>query len=393
MSKLLLKDLDVKGKRVLMRVDFNVPQDEAGNITDDTRIRAALPSIRYVLERGGKVILMSHLGRPKGKPVPKYRMDAVAERLSQLLGKPVRKMDDCIGREVKEATLAMNPGDVLLLENLRFHAEEQANDATFAEQLASLGEVFVNDAFGTAHRAHASVAGVPRFLKSAAGFLLQKELENLGMLLENPERPFMAILGGAKVSDKIPILTNLLERLDAVLIGGGMCYTFLKVRGLSIGKSKFEQDCAEDAKKILEEAARRNVEIALPVDHIVATEFSPDAERRIVEKEVPEGWMGLDIGPKSVQIFLERLKRARTVFWNGPVGVFEMEPFSGGTRAIAEALAAGSAKTVVGGGDTAAAVKNLGLSESMGHISTGGGAALEFLEGKVLPGIAALSDA
>ena len=395
MPKLGIKDLEMKGKRVLMRVDFNVPLSEDGRITSDARIVAALPSIKYVMDHGGKLILMSHLGRPKGKPEAKYRMDAVAKRLSELLNRPVKKLEDCVGEAVKKEVLALKEGEVALLENLRFHAEEEANDPEFSKQLASLGEVYVNDAFGSAHRAHASVAGVTKYLRSAAGFLMQREIEHLGMLLKNPERPFVLIAGGAKVSDKIPLLRNLLGRVDTLLIGGGLAYTFLAAKGLRIGKSKFEPECLDEAKAILKRAAEIDVELLLPVDHVVVQELKADARSRVEKEEVPDGWIAVDIGPRTVKLFVDKLSGARTVFWNGPMGVFEMEAFAKGTREIAQALSrleSAGARTVIGGGESAQAVEEMGLAQAMTHVSTGGGASLEFLEGKTLPGIAALTE-
>ena len=390
--KLGLKDLDVKGKRVFVRADFNVPLD-GDRITDDTRIRSALPTIQYLLENDAKVILASHLGRPKGKVVEKYSLAPVAKHLSELLGRDVVKADDCIGPAVQELALKLPPGEVLLLENLRFHAEEEKNDPAFAKELASLAEVYVNDAFGTAHRAHASTAGIAAYLPAAAGFLLEKELKFLGEALENPQRPFVAILGGAKVSDKIGVIQNLLGKVDKLLIGGGMSYTFLKARGLEIGKSLLEADKMDLARQLEEEAKARGVELLLPVDVVVADEFSETANRKAVSvEEIPADWEGMDIGPKTIELFQKALAGAKTVVWNGPLGVFEMEPFSTGTKAIAEALAnLTDATTIIGGGDSAAAVEQLGYADKITHISTGGGASLEFLEGKELPGVAALT--
>ena len=390
--KLGLKDLDVKGKRVFVRADFNVSLD-GDRITDDTRIRSALPTIQYLLENDAKVILASHLGRPKGKVVEKYSLAPVAKHLSELLGRDVVKADDCIGPAVQELALKLQPGEVLLLENLRFHAEEEKNDPAFAKELASLAEVYVNDAFGTAHRAHASTAGIAAYLPAAAGFLLEKELKFLGEALENPQRPFVAILGGAKVSDKIGVIQNLLGKVDKLLIGGGMSYTFLKARGLEIGKSLLEADKMDLARQLEEEAKARGVELLLPVDVVVADEFSETANRKAVSvEEIPADWEGMDIGPKTIELFQKALAGAKTVVWNGPLGVFEMEPFSTGTKAIAEALAnLTDATTIIGGGDSAAAVEQLGYADKITHISTGGGASLEFLEGKELPGVAALT--
>ncbi len=391
--KKTIRDVDVNGKRVLMRVDFNVPLDEKLAITDDVRIRAALPTIRYALEKGAKVILMSHLGRPDGKVVDSMRLTSVAKRLEELLGKKVTKTDDCIGGEVKRALSAMKPGDVVLLENLRFHAEEEKNNPSFAKELAGLGDVFVNDAFGTAHRAHASTEGVTKYLPSVAGFLLEKEIEYLGNAVDNPRRPFIAILGGAKVKDKIKVIDNLLNKIDAILIGGGMAYTFLSAQGKSIGASKLDKDGFETAKAALDKAARKNIPFILPVDHVIGDKFDAAANVKVVGVDIPDGWMGLDIGPKTVQLFEERLKDAKTVVWNGPLGVFEMEKFAKGTEEIARFLAGlKGATTVIGGGDTAAAMSKFKVDGKMTHISTGGGASLEYLEGRGLPGIDALQD-
>jgi len=391
MAKLTIEDLDVAGKRVLMRVDFNVPL-KGGAVSDDTRIRAALPSIRYILERGGSVVLMSHLGRPKGTVVEELRMDPVAARLEELLGSPVKKVDDCVGPEVEQAAEALEPGDVLLLENLRFHPEEEKGDDLFAQRLSRLGDVYVNDAFGTAHRAHASVAGVPKHLRAAAGFLMQRELKYLGEALASPERPFLAILGGAKVSDKIPVIENLLGKVDGLLIGGGMTYTFMKAQGISVGNSIVEEDRIEVARDLLQRAKEKGVELCLPVDHLVAKEVDPRAETRVVEDGIPDGWKAVDIGPKTARIYGEKVAAAKTVVWNGPMGIFEVEPFAEGTRRLAEALAQAECVSIIGGGDSAAAVQKYGLTERVTHVSTGGGASLEFLEGKELPGVAALSE-
>ncbi|NOZ24097.1 MAG: phosphoglycerate kinase [Planctomycetes bacterium] len=400
MAKRSVEDLDVAGKRVLMRVDFNVPQDkeDPSVITDDSRIRKALKTIRYIREKGAKLILMSHLGRPKGEIVDKLRMDPVAKRLSELLGVQVKKLDDCIGPQVEKAVSQMKGGDVVLLENVRFHAAEKSKDAAemmaFARELAKLGDVYVSDAFGTVHRAHASVAGVPQILTdAAAGYLLLKEIKYLGKVLRSPEHPLVLILGGAKVSDKIQVIENMLDKVDKILIGGGMCYTFLKARGKGIGGSLFEKDSLDFAKSLLKQAEEKGVEVVLPVDHVVGRELDEDTETDVQRDSIEDGWMGLDIGPKTCNLFSDKLADARMVVWNGPVGVFEMAPFAKGTRAIAEVLAASSATTIIGGGDTAAAVDMMGLADRMSHVSTGGGASLEFLEGKELPGIAALPEA
>ena len=386
MNKLTLTNLDVSNKRVLMRVDFNVPQDETGQITDDTRIRASLPAIVEVLRKGGKLVLCSHLGRPKGKKDPKYTLAPAAKRLAELLERPVVFVTDCIGPETEKVVSALHPGEVALLENVRFHAEEEKNETAFAEKLAKMGDVFVNDAFGSSHRAHASTVGVTKFLKSAAGPLLEKELRALGGLLDNPKRPFVAILGGAKVSDKIKVIENLTAICDQILIGGGMAYTFLKAKGQTIGKSIFEADTLEVARRLT------SPKIQLPTDHVVAAEFKADSPASVVSS-IPDDRMALDIGPATIGAYVEVLKKAATVVWNGPVGVFEMPAFAKGTRALADCLAGLKATTVIGGGDTAAAVTDFGLEGKMTHVSTGGGASLEFLEGIDLPGVAALSPA
>ena len=404
MNKLTIKDVDLKGKRVLMRVDFNVPFDDKLNITDDTRIRATLPTIKYILDKGAKLILMSHLGRPDGKVVAKYSLAPCAKRLSELLGRPVAMAKDCIGTEVKAMAGQLKTGECLLLENLRFHAEEEANDANFAKELASLGDVYVNDAFGTAHRAHASTEGVTKYLTSASGFLLEKEIEYLEGKVSNPARPFVTILGGAKVSDKIGVIENLLNKADAILIGGGMAYTFYAAQGKPIGGSKVEKDKIEIAKSLLEKAKQKKVNIVLPVDNVIADKFDANANSKTVGDQIPDGWMALDVGPETVESFKKVLKGAKTIVWNGPLGVFEMDKFAKGTEEIAKYIASLSGKTsccccggtgvisIIGGGDTAAAVAKFKLENKMTHISTGGGASLEYLEGKVLPGIKALTD-
>jgi 3-phosphoglycerate kinase len=391
--KKTIKDIDLEGRRVLIRVDFNVPLDEKLNITDDIRIRSSVPTIRYALDKGAKVILMSHLGRPDGKAVESMRLAPVAKRLGELLNRNVSALKDCIGPDVKKAVSAMKPGDVVLLENLRFHPEEEANDPAFAKELASLGEVFVNDAFGTAHRAHASTEGVTKFLPSVAGFLLEKEIEYLGNTVENPKRPFVAILGGAKVKDKITVIDNLLNKVDAILIGGGMAYTFLKAKGKTIGSSKLDKDGFETAKAAIDKAAKKNIPLLLPVDNVIGDKFDASANTKLVGEDIPDGWMGLDIGPKTVKLFEGRLKTAKTVVWNGPLGVFEMDKFAEGTRKIAKFLAdLKGVATIIGGGDTAAAMVKFKVDSRMTHISTGGGASLEYLEGRGLPGIDALQD-
>lgn len=395
LNKKTVEDLKVEGKRVLVRCDFNVPMDDNGKITDDTRIVSALPTINYLIKNGGKVVLMSHLGRPKGEADPKYSLEPVANRLSELLNKEVTfaKDDKVISEDVKEIVNNMNNGDVVLLENTRFRNEEKKNDEAFAKELASLGDLFVNDAFGTSHRSHASNVGVSSFLPSAVGFLVKKEIEVMGKALENPERPFVAILGGAKVSDKIGVIENLLEKVDTILIGGGMAYTFLKAKGYGIGTSLLEEDKLDLAGDLLKKADEKDVKILLPVDVVVAKEFKNDTEFKTVKIDsIPEDMMGLDIGTGTVKLFSEAIKDAKTVVWNGPMGVFEMENFKIGTEAVAKAMAETKAITIIGGGDSASAVEKAGFKDKMTHISTGGGASLEFLEGKELPGIAAISE-
>jgi len=389
-----LDALDLAGKRVFIRVDFNVPLDAAGKVTDDARIRAALPTIRLALERKAKVILASHLGRPKGKPEDrkKFTLEPAAARLSELLSQDVILADDCVGDGVKKLARDLKDGQVLLLENLRFHPEEEANDEAFARELASLADVWVNDAFGTAHRAHASTAGMAAFVKEkAAGFLIQKEVDYLGKALGQPARPFVAVVGGAKVSDKIKVLDSLIAKADAVCIGGAMAYTFLAAQGVKVGKSLVEQDRLELARQILERATARKVDVLLPVDHVCGAEPKETAQRVVVnERAIPDGLMGLDIGPKTLDAYRQRILAAKTVFWNGPMGLFEQKPWAEGTFGVARAMADSPAVTVVGGGDSAAAVEEAGLVSKMKHVSTGGGASLEFIEGKVLPGIQVL---
>ena len=401
MSKKSLASLsaaDLSGKRVFVRVDFNVPLDEQGNITDDTRIRAALPTIQHLMSNGAKVILASHFGRPKGKVVDSMRLTPVSQRLSELLGQDVIKCDDCIGDVVTSAVGGMQDGQVLLLENVRFHAEEEANDPEFSKQLASVADLYVNDAFGTAHRAHASTEGVTHYLEpSVAGFLIEKELQYLQNAIENPQRPLAAIIGGSKVSSKIGVIETLLEKVDKLLIGGGMIFTFYKARGLSVGKSLVEEDKLELAKSLEAKAKEKGVDLLLPTDVVVADNFAADANAQTVSIEnIPDGWMGLDIGPDSVTIFQDALKTCKSVIWNGPMGVFEFDQFAVGTEAIAHTLAELTSEgvvTIIGGGDSVAAVEKVGVADKMSHISTGGGASLELLEGKELPGIAALDDA
>lgn len=397
MDKATVRDIDVRGKRVLERVDFNVPLDDEGHITDDTRIRASLPTIRYLLDNGAAVIVMSHLGRPKGKPNPKYSLKPVVERLTELLGRHVALAPDSVGPEVERMARELGPGEVLLLENLRFHPEEEANDPGFAGQLAGLGDVYVNDAFGTAHRAHASTEGVTHDVSvSAAGFLMEKELSFLGSALEHPKRPLVAISGGAKVSDKIAVLDRLIDLADAVLIGGGMANTFFKANGLAVGDSLVEDDKLDEARRLMVKAAGAGKRLALPVDVVVANKFAADAERAITTPDqVAEGWRILDIGPQTIVAFGEILASAETVVWNGTMGVAEFDAFAKGTNALVGLLVERTeegATTIIGGGDSAAAVEAAGAAEKVTHVSTGGGASMEFLEGRTLPGVAALTD-
>ena len=393
MNKKTIEDIDVSGKRVLVRCDFNVPLDGT-KITDDTRIVAALPTIKYLLDHNAAVILCSHLGRPKGEFNMKYSLAPVAARLSEKLDKKVVLAKDVIGEDAKKCVEAMKPGDVVLLENVRFHKEEEKNDPEFAKKLASFAEIYVNDAFGTAHRAHASTEGVAHYLPAVAGFLIGKELDVMGKALENPARPFVAILGGAKVSDKIGVINNLLDKVDTLIIGGGMSYTFQKALGGSVGKSLCELDKLDLAKEMLEKAQKKGVRMLLPVDNICGQEFSNDTMRITVHsKQIPDGWEGMDIGPNTQALFAAEIANAKTVVWNGPMGVFEFPNFAAGTRAIAQALADNhDCVSIIGGGDSAAAVEQMGYADKMTHISTGGGASLEFLEGKELPGVAALND-
>jgi len=393
MSKLSVEDLQLKGKRVLVRVDFNVPLD-GSTIIDDTRITSALPTIEYIIKQGGKVILMSHLGRPEGKVVAKYSLSPVAKRLKELLGKNVTFAPDCIGNEVKAIIDKMNEGDVVLLENLRFHAGEEENDPEFAKQLAELCDVFVNDAFGAAHRAYASIAGVTKYVsQAAAGLLMKREIEYIKDKIDNPERPFVAIIAGSKVSDKIDVIEHLMQKADAVIIAGAMAYTFLKSMGRKVGKSLVEDDKLELARSIMIKSLEERIPLYLPVDHVVADDFSNDANRQIVMRgRIPDGWEGMDIGPATVELFRGVLSDAKTITWNGPVGVFEFDNFMDGSIAIAKILAESNAITIVGGGDSVAAIHKSGLADKITHISTGGGATLELMEGKELPGIIALTD-
>lgn len=394
-NKKTIEDIDVKGKKVLVRCDFNVPLKD-GKITDENRLVGAMPTIKYLLEKGAKVILCSHLGKPKGEPKPEMSLAPVAKRLSEMLGKEVvfAADDNVVGENAKAAVAQMKDGEVVLLENTRYRKEETKNEENFSKELASLAEVFVNDAFGTAHRAHCSTVGVTEFLPvSVCGYLIQKELDFLGNAVENPTRPFVAILGGAKVSDKINVINNLLEKVDTLIIGGGMAYTFLKAEGYTIGTSLVEEDKVEYSKEMMEKAKAKGVNLLLPVDNVIADKFAADAEPVVTEDQnIKEGYMGLDIGPKTAKLYADAVKGAKTVVWNGPMGVFEFPNFAKGTIAVAEAMAAADATTIIGGGDSAAAVNQLGFGDKMTHISTGGGASLEFLEGKELPGIAALND-
>jgi phosphoglycerate kinase len=392
MNKMSIKDVDVRGKRVFCRVDFNVPL-ENGNITNDKRIRAALPTIQYLSEQGAKVILASHLGRPKGEVVEELRLTPVAERLSELLGKPVAKADEAVGEAVEQKVAALKDGDVLLLENVRFYPGEEKNDPGLAKSFAELADLYVNDAFGAAHRAHASTAGIAEHLPAVAGFLMQKELDTLGKALEAPERPFTAIIGGAKVKDKIGVIENLLDKVDNLLIGGGLSYTFLKAKGFEIGKSLLEPEKIDLAKEFMKKAEEKGVKLLLPVDVVAAADFAPDARSEVVDAEaIPEDLEGLDAGPKTRELFADVIKNSKLVIWNGPMGVFEFDRFAEGTFAVAKAMAEADAITIVGGGDSAAAISKAGLADKVDHVSTGGGASLELMEGKILPGVAALND-
>ncbi len=393
-NKLSITDLDLKGKRVFIRVDFNVPLDENQNITDDTRIVSALPTIKKAIEMGAKVILASHLGRPKGQVKPEFSLKPVAKRLEELLGRPVTFAPDCVGPEVEKIVDNMKEGDVVLLENLRFHKEEEKNDEEFAKALAKLADVYINDAFGTAHRAHASTAGIANFVAiSAAGLLLKKEVEYLKGAVENPIRPFVAIIGGAKISGKIGVLENLADKVDKVIVGGGMANTFFKAQGYEIGNSLCEDEMLDTANKIIEKLKANNVKLYLPIDCVIAEQAKPDAVTKIVPlQEVPSGWSIFDIGPASSRLFMEAISDAKTIIWNGPMGLFEMDPFSRGTYALAHGVANTHALTIIGGGDSVSAVKRAGVADEVSFISTGGGASLELLEGKDLPGVAALTD-
>ena len=394
MSKVTIKDIDVNGKKVLLRCDFNVPLDENLNITDKTRIVAALPTIKYLLEHNAKIILCSHLGRPKGEVKKEFSLAPVAKELSKELGKEVKLAEDIVGPSAKELTSNMKDGDIVLLENVRFDPREEQNDDEFSKELASLADIYVNDAFGTCHRAHASTAGVAKYLPSACGFLIEKELKVLGDALNNPVRPFVAILGGKKVSDKIGVIDSLLEKVDTLLIGGGMAYTFYKSMGYGVGNSVCELDKLDLAKSLMQKAKDKGVKMLLPLDNKIGKEFKPDTESKVVKySEIPDGWEGFDIGPETIKLYTEELQNAKTVLWNGPVGLFEFDQFAVGTNAIANCLAnLKDCTTIIGGGDSAAAIEKMGLADKMTHISTGGGASLEFLEGLELPGIACLND-
>ena len=391
-NKKSVLDAAVSGKKVLLRCDFNVPQNkETGEITSDKRIKAALPTIKYLLDNGAAVIACSHLGKPKGEWKPKLSLAPVAEHLSKLLDRPVIFANDIIGEDAKAKAAALKPGEIMLLQNLRYDIREEKNDPEFAKELASLADIYVSDAFGTVHRAHASTAGVAAYLPAYAGLLVLKELSVMGKALEEPARPFVAVLGGAKVSDKIGVINNLLSKADTIIIGGGMAYTFIKAMGYEIGKSLLEEDKLDYARSMIEKAKEKNVKLLLPVDTAVGSEFAPDCERKVVKvSEIPADWMGMDIGPETIKLFSDAVKSAATVVWNGPMGVFEFDAFAQGTEAMAKALAESGAVTIVGGGDSAAAVEKLGYADKMTHISTGGGASLEFLEGRELPGVACL---
>ena len=393
MNKKTIKDIDLKGKKVFVRCDFNVPMDENQNITDNTRIVAALPTIKYLLEQNCKLVLASHLGRPKGEFKPEFSLAPVAKELSKLLGREVIMAKDVIGEDAMTKAANLKEGEILLLENVRFHREETDNDPEFSKKLASMAEVYVNDAFGTAHRAHASTTGIASYLPAVSGFLIEKELQFLGNAVNNPERPFVAILGGAKVSDKIGVIDSLLEKVDTLMIGGGMAYTFFKAQGYDVGNSICEMDKLDLAKQAMEKAKQKGVKLLLPVDTKVGKEYKPDTESKTVKyTEIPDDWEGFDIGEETIKLFSDELKNAKTVVWNGPLGLFEFEQFAVGTNSIAKVLSEIDATTIIGGGDSAAAVKKAGLEDKMTHISTGGGASLEFLEGKKLPGIEALMD-
>ena len=390
--KKTMNDVDVKGKRVFVRVDFNVPMED-GKITDETRIRAAIPTIEQLVNNGAKVVLASHLGRPKGEVKEDLRLSAVGVRLAELMGKPVKKLDESIGKEVEAVVADMQEGDIVLLENVRFHKGEEKNDEELSIAFAKLADLYINDAFGAAHRAHASTEGIAKFVPAVSGLLMEKELDVLGKALSNPERPFTAIIGGAKVKDKIGVIENLLDKVDHLIIGGGLSFTFIKAQGFDIGKSLLEEDKIELAKSFIEKAKEKGVELHMPIDAVVANEFSKDAETKVVDVDaIPSDWMGLDIGPKTAEKYAEVIKASKLIIWNGPMGVFEMEKFANGTKTVADAMAATEGYTIIGGGDSAAAVEKFEVANKMDHISTGGGASLELMEGKQLPGIVALND-
>ncbi len=394
-NKKTIEELQIRDKKVLVRCDFNVPIDDEGNITDDIRIRSAMPTIEYILDNGGSVILMSHLGRPKGKPDPKYSLKPVAERIAQLIRKEVKFADDnlVVSKTTKNLAKELKQGEILLLQNMRYRKEEEENDENFSKELALLGDIYVNDAFGTAHRAHSSTAGIAAFLPSAMGYLIEKELKIMGEALKAPEKPFVAILGGAKVSDKIGVIENLIDKVDALIIGGGMVYTFLKAKGYEVGQSLLEADKIDLAIDLIKKAKEKNVELLLPIDIVVAKKFSPDTEYWTVDTDsIPETMIGMDIGEKTIKLFTKKIEEAKTIIWNGPMGVFEMPAFVEGTKKIAQAMANSDAVTIIGGGDSAAAVEKFGFADKISHISTGGGASLEFLEGKILPGIDVLEN-
>lgn len=392
LAKKSIQDVELQGKRVFVRVDFNVPMED-GQITDDTRIRAAIPTIQALVDQGAKVILASHLGRPKGEVNEDMRLTAAGERLAELMNKPVNKLDESIGEAVEAAIAEMNEGDIVLLENVRFHKGEEKNDEALAQAFANLADVYVNDAFGAAHRAHASTEGIAKFIPAVSGFLMQKELDVLGKALSAPEKPFTAIIGGSKVKDKIGVIENLLNQVDHLLIGGGLSFTFVKALGYEIGNSLLEEDKIELAKSFIEKAKEKGVELHLPIDAVVANEFSKDADTQVVDIDaIPEGWMGLDIGPKTVEKYAQVIQDSKLIIWNGPMGVFEMEKFANGTQSVANAMAETAGYTIIGGGDSAAAVEKFNVADKMDHISTGGGASLELMEGKELPGIVALND-
>lgn len=393
MQKKTLKDINVAGKKVFVRVDYNVPMDKSGNITNDTRIRATLPTLQYLLDKNAAVILASHLGRPKGAVVPEYSLAPVAKRLAELIGREVKFAPDCVGAAVAGMAKSLQPGEILLLENLRYHKQEEKNDPEFSRQLSELADIVVNDAFGVSHRAHASVEGITKYLPAVSGFLMEKEIEFLGGALSNPARPFAAIIGGAKVSDKIGVIENLLGKVDTLIIGGGMANTFLAAQGFNTGKSLVETDKIELARSLINRAQKCGVNLMLPSDVVIADKFAADAEYKAVGvDEIAEDWMALDIGPKTAEKYAQALSSMKTIVWNGPMGVFEMDAFAKGTETVAKAVAQSGATSIVGGGDSIAALEKVGLSDKISHISTGGGASLEFLEGKVLPGIAALAD-